>query len=407
MMTMPSTERGLKFASALAIKDAGAAALEAAAAQALSELGEAPDLALVFLSSRFASNADQMASQACDLLGTERVLGCTGESIVGTGREIEDQPAVSVWLARWPNVSVVPFHLEFERTREGGVFEGWPEELAGQWPSSSFLLLLAEPFSFPADYQLERLNEDRPGVPVIGGMASGGGAPGENRLLFGRQTFAEGAVGVHISGSIRLRTVVSQGCRPIGQTFVVTRADRNVIYELGGKPALAQLRHVFEALPTREQVLVQRGLHVGRAMSEYRDRFEQGDFLVQNVIGIDPQAGAIAIGGYVRAGQTVQFHVRDHESADAELAQILAAVKRAAGAAPAAGLLFTCNGRGTRLFRQPHHDAGLVAKTLGGIPLAGFFAQGEIGPVGGQNFIHGFTASLALFEPMPEEAACR
>jgi small ligand-binding sensory domain FIST len=398
MMTMPTTQRGLRCAAALASHLDGAAATEEACGKALADLGETPDLAVVFLSGQFAAGADRVASLACELLGTEQVIGCTGESIVGTGREIEDQPAVSVWLARWPKVTIRTFRLEFERTREGDVFTGWPDELAGDWPDGSFLMLLAEPFSFPADFQLERLNEDRPGVPVIGGMASGGHSPGENRLILGRDTYAEGAIAALVHGPVRLRTVVSQGCRPIGQPFVVTKAERNIIHQLGGRPALLQLKQIFDELPTRDQVLVQRGLHVGRAMSEYRDHFEQGDLLVQNVIGIDPQTGAIATGGYIRAGQTVQFHVRDQESADGELKQMLAAVKKSPGAAPAGGLLFTCNGRGTRMFKEPSHDAGLVAKMLGDIPLAGFFAQGEIGPVGGQNFIHGFTASLALFE---------
>ncbi len=398
MMTMSTTARGLKFAAALSTHHDPAAALEEVCGQTLGDLSATPDLAMLFLSRHFAGDADRLAAAACDLLGTEQVLGCTGESIVGTGREVEDQPAVSLWLARWPQVTLRPFHLEFERTREGDVFAGWPDELAGDWPDGSFLLLLADPFSFPADFLLERLNEDRSGVAAVGGMASAGHAPGENRLIFGRQTYAEGAVGALVHGAVKLRTVVSQGCRPIGQPFVVTKAERNISQQLGGRPALIQLKQIFDQLPTRDQVLVQRGLHVGRAMSEYKDRFEQGDFLVQNVVGIDPQTGAIATGGYIRAGQTVQFHVRDQESADGELAQMLSAVKKPDGTSPVGGLLFTCNGRGTRLFKEANHDASAIARHLGNIPLAGFFAQGEIGPVAGQNFIHGFTASVALFE---------
>ena len=398
MMTMSQAARGLKFAAALSIAPESRAAVEEACSQALADLSATPDLAVIFLSRHFAADADRLAPAICSLLGTEHVLGCTGESIVGTSREVEDEPAVSLFLAHWPKVSLRPFHLEFERTREGDVFAGWPDDLAGDWPKESFLLVLADPFSFPADFLLERLNEDRPGISAIGGMASGGHSPGENRLILGRHTYPEGAVGALVHGPVRLRTVVSQGCRPIGQPFVVTKAERNIIQQLGGKPALIQLKQIFDELPTRDQVLVQRGLHVGRAMSEYKDHFEQGDFLVQNVIGIDPQTGAIATGGYIRAGQTVQFHVRDQESADGELKQMLGGVKSAAGSAPAGGLLFTCNGRGTRLFKEPHHDAAAIDKLLGQIPLAGFFAQGEIGPVGGQNFIHGFTASVALFE---------
>ena len=171
-----------------------------------------------------------------------------------------------------------------------------------------------------------------------------------------------------------------------------------MVYQLGGRPALDQLREIFQTLPTREQMLVNRGLHLGRVVSEYRDRFEQGDFLVRNVIGGDSNTGAIAVGDYIRPGQTVQFHVRDAESADAELRQLLAVVRDAPITGPRGALLFTCNGRGTRLFLQPHHDAGAIEQVLGSIPLAGFFAQGEIGPIGGKNFFHGFTASLAVLE---------
>ena len=336
---------------------------------------------------------------ACELLGTENLLGCSGESIVGVRREIEHEPAVSLWLASWPGVQSTSMLLSFERTPEGGVIQGWPDELAGDWPEGAFVLLLGEPFSFPVEQLLERMNEDRPGVPMIGGMASGGHDPGGNRLIRGRETFAEGAVAAIVHGPVRLDTVVSQGCRPIGKPFVVTKAERNVIHELGGKPALLQLKELFDQLPTREQILVQRYLHVGRVVSEYRDKFEQGDFLVRNVIGIDPGAGAIAIGDYIRTGQTVQFHVRDQEAADGELKQLLCAARKADKTEPAAALLFSCNGRGTNMFSQPDHDALAIDRSLGSLPLAGFFAQGEIGPIGGQNFMHGFTASIAIFRP--------
>ena len=387
----------LRCGSALSTLADTRSALREACEAAREQISGPPDLAMLFCSPHHAGRADQVATEACELLGTDNLMGCTGEAIVGTSREIEHEPALSLWLAQLPGVTTSLFNLQFERTREGGVIQGWPDRVAGEWAPETFLLLLGEPFSFPADLLIDRLNEDRPGVPVIGGMASGGSEPGQNRLFFGRQTLAEGAVAALVSGNVRLRTVVSQGCRPIGRHFVVTKAERNVIYELGGKPALLQLKEIFDTLPTREQLLVQRALHVGRVVSEYQERFEQGDFLVRNVTGLDPSAGAIALGDYIRTGQTVQFHVRDQEAADAELKQLLAAARKATPG-PAGGLLFTCNGRGTRMFSQPHHDAEAIAKALGPLPLAGFFAQGEIGPIGRQNFLHGFTASIALLE---------
>jgi small ligand-binding sensory domain FIST len=273
---------------------------------------------------------------------------------------------------------------------------GWHEALGEKWPERSSLIMLGDPFSFPADSVLARLGDDRPTVTVMGGMASAAAAPGENRLILGRSVFDRGAVAVLLAGAVQIRPVVSQGCRPIGSPYVVTKAERNIIYELGGKPALLQLKQVFDSLPAREQRMVQQGLHLGRVISEYQDHFDQGDFLIRNVMGIQPDDGSIVIADWVRPGQTVKFHIRDAETADAEMRQLLTQAS-ASGAACAGGLLFSCNGRGTRLFEHPHHDALAVHDALGPIPLAGFFAAGELGPVGGRNFVHGFTASLAIF----------
>jgi small ligand-binding sensory domain FIST len=389
----------LRCASALSTHSKWDEALQESASTALAQLGQAPDLALLFFSPHHAPSAKQIATQAAALLQTSNILGCTGEAIAGTGREVEEEPALALWLAHLPGAKLTPMHLKFERTAEGGALNGWPDSLVGEWPADSFLIVLGEPFSFPADYLLQRMNEDRPKVPVIGGMASGGTQPGENRLQLGPVVHEDGAVAVHVSGPVRLKTVVSQGCRPIGTPFVITKSERNIILELGGKPAMVQLREIFDTLPTREQRLVQTALHVGRVVSEYKDHFEQGDFLIRNVIGIDANRGAIAIGDYIRPGQTVQFHIRDEEAADAELKQLLNRAKSEIAAPPAGALLFTCNGRGTRMFSQRDHDAATIAQALGEIPLAGFFAQGELGPIGQQNFIHGFTASIGLLLP--------
>ena len=166
-------------------------------------------------------------------------IGCSGESILCNGEELEDQGAVAVWLAHLPGVAVRPMHLEFSANREGGSFRGWPEDAS--LPDVSGLIMLADPFSFPADVFIARLNEDRPGTTVVGGMASGGWQPGQTRLMLGGDELASGAVAVLLDGAVRMRTVVSQGCRPIGRPFVVTRCERNAILELGGQNALAQI----------------------------------------------------------------------------------------------------------------------------------------------------------------------
>jgi len=366
--------------------------------QSLHDLAAEPHLAVLFVSNVYAPNMERIVERASDILRCEALIGCTGEAIVGNGTEVEDEPAISLWLAHLPGAVVEPFSLRFERTAEGGTFVGWPENMAGDWPQGSTLLMLAEPYSFPADVLLERMNEDHPGIPILGGMASGATMPGENRLVQGSQVLLEGAVAVRLSGKVRVRSVVSQGCRPVGRHLVITKGERNIIHQLGGQPPLAVLNEIFSTLSPREQELAQNGLHLGRVTSEYKESFGRGDFLVRNVLGADPESGALLVGEYIRTGQTVQFHVRDEQTADEDLRTLCREAAEAQSQPPAGALLFTCNGRGTRLFSEPHHDASCLRDQWPELPLAGFFAQGEIGPIGGNNFLHGFTASIAIFE---------
>ena len=358
------------FASALSTDSNLDRAINEVCCNALNKLASIPHLAVLFVSAEYSAVDARVARRACELLQTDVLIGGTGEAIVGTGCELEREPAVSLWLARFPGVRVIPMHLRLERTTEGASVVGWADELSQQWPSDALMLTVGDPFSFPAELMLERLNEDRPDLCVVGGMASGSAAPGESRLFLGADVLTDGAVAVMLDGPLQVTTIVSQGCRPIGRHLIVTKSEGNVIHELGGKPALLQLKSIFDTLATSEKQLVQQGLHLGRVVNEYQDAFEQGDFLVRNVMGIDPDKGSIAVGDFFRPGQTVQFHVRDHRTADEELRQLLAGVRDDPARTPRAALLFSCNGRGTRLFPEPHHDAGLIQKYLGDIPLS-------------------------------------
>lgn len=379
------------------------AALDAAIAEAVAAAtaalgpGDRADLAVVFVSGAYGAAVRPALEGLAELVPARMVIGTTAEGVLADATEYEGGPAVAIWLARLPGAMVAPLALEYAQTPDGGMFVGWPPELEAAWPDNATLILLADPFSFPVDALLQRLAEDRPGVPIIGGMASGGLAPGSNTLVCNGGTYDSGAVGVVVGGAVRVRPVVSQGCRPIGAPLVITRAEANVIHDLGGRPALERLREIYARLDAADRELVRSSLHVGRVASEYQDAFRAGDFLVRNVVGADPESGVIAIGDLVRTGQTVQFHVRDAASAHDDLERLLAAA-RAADGSPAGALVFTCNGRGTRLFAEPHHDARCVQEILGPLPAAGFFAQGEIGPIGRLNCLHGFTASIALFE---------
>jgi len=361
------------------------------------DVGQA-DLACVFCSAHHLQAIASISEQIHAKIAPKCLIGCSAESIVANEREIEEQPALALWLAKFPpEVRLTPFHLTVEPTGDGYTILGWPDELEDADPRST-LLVLGEPFTFPVEDAFRHLDEIKSGLRVVGGMASAGREPGINRLLLGDRVIADGAVGVLAQGPLRMRTIVSQGCRPIGKPYVVTQANRNHVLELGGKPALAQLQELWQELSPTDQKLVQNGLHLGRVVNEYQDTFRRGDFLVRNVMGIDRDTGAVIIGDQIRVGQTVQFHVRDAAAAHEDLRLLLQASCNAEEGKPAGGLLFTCNGRGIRLFEQPNHDVSVLRKELGPLPLAGFFAMGELGPVGGRNFIHGFTASVVLFE---------
>jgi small ligand-binding sensory domain FIST len=367
--------------------DPGKAAA-AAAREARSRLGGSKSsLAMVVPSRDHAAAAELILKAVRAEAEPEAVIGCVAETVVGGAREIEDGPAVAVWLASLPE-PVETFHMEFVRTSAGSVFGGYRFEEAG--PGS--YLLIGDPFSFPTDPLLRHVNERVPGSVVMGGMASGGRGPGDTRLFYDDRVVDTGAVGVRLAG-VGFRALVSQGCRPIGNIYTVTRSKGNFIHELGGRPALERLQELVQRLPPEDRELVTSGLHVGLAIDEYKTEQEHGDFLIRGVAGVDPQTGALAVGDEIEVGQTIQFHVRDAATADEDLRTLLERE-----AEPATGaLLFTCNGRGSRLFDVPDHDASLVSEKLGGLPLAGFNCAGEIGPVGGKNFLHGFTASIALF----------
>jgi len=359
--------------------------------------GVEPDISFLFVNHAHQNAFSQLASRICEATGTKVLMGCTGETIIGGSEEIESGPALSLWSAILPGARFEVFVANFEQTVDGIVTSGLPA-FSSEEPDLRAMFLLADPFSSALHTVLDHADAEAPGVPILGGLASGGNRTGENRLFYNSHEIRHGAIGLIVRGGPRVRSVVSQGCRPVGTHYVVTRAEGNLVHGLGGVPPMQRLRELFDTLSDRDAELLQMGLHLGLAMSEYQDRFERGDFLIANVTGADPGTGSIAVGAQVRVGQTVRFHVRDAETADEDLLGLLEADRAANSARLQAGLLFSCNGRGTRLFSEPNHDASAVQKIAGPIPLAGFFAQGELGPIGGRNYLHGFTASVALFE---------
>jgi len=350
--------------------------------------GTEASLAVLVASRHHAPAADTVLESARGAARSARIIGCVAETVVGGDREVEEGPAVAVWLVSLPS-PVETFHMEFVRTSGGGAFAGYrfDEDEPGPY------LLIGDPFSFPMDLLLGHMNDHTPKAVVMGGMASGATRPGETQLFLDDRVVGSGAVGARLPG-VRIRALVSQGCRPVGSVYTVTRAEANIIHELGGSPPVERLKDLVQSLSPEDRSLLEQGLHVGRVIDEYKSEPGRGDFLIRGVMGADERSGALTVGDTVEIGEAIQFHVRDAATADEDLRALLdrEATEPAEGA-----LLFTCNGRGSRLFPTRDHDASLVSEKLGGLPLAGFNCAGEIGPIGGRNFLHGFTASVALF----------
>ncbi len=384
----------MQFAVALSKQtDTDAAALEVAAA-IRARLGGTPiDLACVFFSAHHTERVGRLAEVLTETLRPKLLLGCSGEGVIAGAEELETQPAVTVWAAVLPDVHLHPLHSSFSPTQDQFHLTGWP--IPGVDDGS--FLLLADPFTTPVQDILGILDDRYPGAQAIGGLVGGGQEVGANRLVLNDQVYDGGLVGVRLSGAVDIRPVISQGCRLIGERFVVTKAEQNLIHELGGEPALGRLQTVFSSLSEEDRRGANRAVHLGIVIDEHRNRFERGDFLIRNLLGADQTTGAVAVGEVVQEGQTVQFQLRDAVSASQEFNALLAADHARHRHPPLGALMFSCCGRGQGLFGKPNHDAGTASARLGAIPLAGFFAQGEIGPIGGRNFLHGYTASLALF----------
>ncbi|HEX8912003.1 MAG TPA: FIST N-terminal domain-containing protein [Humisphaera sp.] len=388
----------MRFASAIST----AAEADRAVAEVLKSLragpAVSPDVAFVFFTGHHNPSAERLVERLWLKLDPQCMVGCSGEGVLGGDLEVERQPGLAVLVGQTPGVQLHPFHIGDDLDwRHVLTDEDELTERVGYGPLTRGVIGFGDPFSTPVSQFLAALDGACPNAPLVGGMASSGREPGTNLVVRNDQVFDEGFVGVSLSGPLRVEPVVSQGCRPIGKPMVITKSHDNVIEQLGGRPALEMLRQTVNAIGPQEEKLLANGLFVGRAISEYRESFGRGDFLVRNVIGVSEADGTVSAADYVRTGQTVQFQVRDAATAGEDLAALLEA--RRSGEPPAGALLFSCNGRGTRMFDVACHDIGQARRNLPQTPVAGFFAAGEFGPVGGKNFIHGHTASLALFRP--------
>src|SRR3954454_19952833 len=375
------------------VPDPRLGAIEASEAARHELGGEPADLVLAFASGSHLESSEATLEGIYDVLDPDVLIGCGAGGVLGCGHEVEEGTAVSVWAASLGAGSATPFHAGVEELDDGLAVYGVPD-LDGAHAA----ILLPDPIAFPTDQVLEALAERAPTVPIVGGVASARTTEGEPALFLGEEIIeGGGAVGVRLD-DVELLPCVSQGAAPLGPELTITAADGHIIRELAGKPALEKRRETIEALPPTDLALVQGGLLMGIVVDGNKPEYVQGDFLVRGLVGADPATGQVAVASDVHEGQVVRLHARDAASADRDLREALG-VRMAAlgGRTPAGALLFSCNGRGRGLFGRGDHDAVAVAEELAGAPAAGFFAAGEIGPVGGESFLHGFTATVAVF----------
>ncbi len=357
--------------------------------------GGGVDLAVVFASGGYLSEPEEVLAGVQEALAPDAVVGCGAGGVLRGAREVETGTAVAVWAADLAGGSARAFHAFAEPIGDDAMALVGLPDLEG----ASGALLLPDPYSFPTDAVLREVAARAPGVPVLGGLASGRTGGGGAALFRDGEVLDHGAVGVRLDG-VELLPCVSQGATPLGPELTITAAEGNVITELAGRPALEKLREVVLGLPSGERdSLITRGLLLGVVIDGGKPDYVQGDFLVRGLVAADPDDGTIAVGAEVVPGQVVRLHARDAESADRDLREALELRRVAFGGPPAGALVFTCNGRGRGMFGVPDHDAEAIGEELGGVPAAGMFAAGEIGPVGGSSFLHGFTATLALFAP--------
>ena len=379
-------------------EDFDEAGLQRWAEELRSGLAGKPSLGLVFMTPRFFPQAKQILEIIRVHAQVPVLTGCSSQALISGNEEIEEGAGISLALFHLPGADLQAFHFRQEHVDECNGPAYWHHETGLQPGQTNGWLAFGDPFNLDCDSWLRLWNEAYAPLPVLGGLASGDFSARATQVYLNGSVHEEGVVVVSVGGEVALTGVISQGCTPIGETWTITKADQNFIHEIGNRPAYTVLAETFSKLPPEEQKKTQGNLFVGLVINEYLEEFGRGDFLVRNLIGADPGSGIVAIGAFPRTGQTMQFQRRDAAAANEDMMAMLnAAHDQLKDTQIFGGCLCSCNGRGSHLFGYANHDAGMIQRRLGPLALAGFFCNGEIGPVGDKNFLHGYTASLALF----------
>lgn len=392
----------MKWVNALSTRPSLEAAVAEVVVVAQSSLQAPAHLGLVFISSAFTSEYPRLLPLLQERLSVPVLIGCSGGGIVGMQQgqiqELEGSTALSLTLAHLPGVEVSAFHVVAEELPDlDSSPEAWIDLFGVAASPTQHFILLSEPFSSQINDLLQGLDFAYPGSVTLGGLASSSQIGGRVSLFINDRIYKEGTVGVALSGNIVLETIVAQGCRPIGKPYQISSCERNIVLELEAQPPLVVLRDLLESLSEYDRQLAQHSLFVGVARDEFKQDLEQGDFLIRNVLGVDPKFGAIAVGDRLRPGQRIQFHLRDAQTSADDLEYLLERYQKQTTTHPTAGaLMFSCLGRGEELYNKPNFDSQMFSRYLNNVPLGGFFCGGEIGPVGGSTFLHGYTTVFGI-----------
>ena len=382
-------------------------AIDEVASASLAALGHSPDLTFVFASEHYRTDFARLPTLLRERLGSATLLGCSASGVIGNASEIEHEPALSITCATLPNVSVDCWHVEADDLRPGTPHNAHCTELALRTQDApKQFIVLADPFSFPAEQFLRALEGGFKTSAIAGGLASGGQAPGEIVLFHDDAIHTSGALVLGLGGNIEMVTAVAQGCRPIGDPMFVSACNGNELSALDGRAAGEVLNELYERADDSERALMQHSLFLGITMRSGATQYDQGDFLIRNIAGADVDKGTLRVGADLRENQVVQFHVRDAHTSSTDLdSNLLRLNEKLGSGAPSGGLLFSCIGRGRGLYGHADHDCAAVQSHLGQLPLGGFFCNGEIGPVTGTTFVHGYTSAIAIFRSLENTQA--
>ena len=390
----------MKWASAISESENVEEAVSECAESIKLIVGNSPDLVFVFPSFNFSGQFKDISNALSKHFENSVIMGCSGNGVIGAGREVEHTPGFAMCAAELPEVEITPFHISDSDLPDGDAPPNKWENVQGvSRESHPNFVLLADPFSVRGENLLMGMDYAYPDCKIVGGLASGGAQPGSNALYLNNITYDHGIAGVALSGNIEINTIVAQGCKPIGSLSRITKCERNILQELDGRSPFDILGETYNDLNEADQKLFQNSLFLGVVMDPFESSPGIGDFLIRNIVGANPDAGQLAVGQMLREGQLVQFHLRDAQTSTENLSNMLDEYQSTPFGPETGALMFSCLGRGKYLYEEPDHDTDLFREKIGDLPLTGFFCNGEIGPVSGSTFLHGYTSSFGIFKP--------